>query len=180
MLCVGKSRRPETVFSRAATSLYPSPCPPAHPTPTQTLLQGEGVPPAPPVHPLGHRQGPPGLSHPVQAWLPLQTWSLRPWPGRPGLQPADGRDVWPWLSAKAQRCRDLQVASPAQLPTTHLQPPSSSHPYPAGFIAFIHLSQASRGQSPDQPAACLSITPAWGGRPQGHANSPRDGQQGHS
>lgn len=135
-LCVGKSRRPETTFSRAAASLYPSLCPPAHPTPTQTLLRGEGVPLAPPVHPLGPQEGPPGLSHPDTG---LASPADLAWPtagSRTGC-------VTVALLAKAQPCPRRAMGLPTQLSTTRLRFPFLLPPSPCRFYS-IPTSQPSK------------------------------------
>lgn len=116
----------------------------------------------------------------MQAWRPLQTWSLCPWPGQPGLQPAAGRDVWPWLCwTKPSPARYRQLASPLGSPPPACGSLSFFHPHAAGLILFLHLSQASRGPRPGSVCSVSFHHPsARGGRPQGHANSSGDGQQG--
>lgn len=131
-----------------------------------------GVPLAPPVHPLGPQEGPPGLSHPDTGLASPADLAWR--------QPAVGRDVWPWLCwPKPSPARDGQLASPLGSPPPACGSLSSFYPHPAGFIPFLHLSQASRRPRPRSVRSVSFHHPsAWGGRPQGHANGSRDGQQG--
>ena len=118
----------------------------------------------------------------MQAWRPLQTWSLRPWPGQPGLQPA----------ADGMCGRGSAGQSPA-LPGTGSWPPRSAlhHPpavpFPSStlvlqalFYSYISAKQAE-GRDPDRSAPCLSITPQLGeGGRRDTQTAPGTASRGHS
>lgn len=135
-LCVGKSRRPETTFSRAAASLYPSLCPPAHPIPTQTLLRGEGGPPGP------SRPSPGTPGRPTRPEPP----GYRPGvPCRPRLATAGSGTgcVAVALLAKAQPCPGRATGLPTRLSTTRLRFPFLLPPSPCRFYS-VPTSQPSK------------------------------------
>lgn len=158
----------------------PQPLPSSSPHPYPDPPVGEGVPLAPPVRPLGPQEGPPGPRHPDAGLASPADLVPAPlaWPAWPTA--GSGRDVWPRLCwTKPSPAWYRQLASPLGSAPPACGSLSFFHPRAAGFIPFLHLSQASRGSRPRSVCSMSFHHPsAWGGRPQGHANGSGDSQQG--
>lgn len=160
----------------------PQPLPSSSPHPYPDPPVGRGGPPGPsrpsprtPRRPTRPQPPSAGLASPADLVPAPLAWSAWPTAGRRTGRVAEA------LLAKAQRCRDLKLASSARLPTTHLQSPFLLPTSSCRFYS-VPTPQPSkqRAESPIRLLRVFSSPQLGEGGHRDTQTAPRTVSRGHS